>query len=189
MKKLKARRAYCPSCGEEVDVFFMISGGEERPHCSQCGLILQVVKEKPPRALETLVIAEDSYSLRNALADVLKGRGIAKEVIGCADGKEFLAKITDLFKANRSVNLVILDVNMPNIDGINAAKTLRALEEGFKRKGHIPILFFSVVRCDDNFKRFIQILKPAAYLNKGKEASPEQLAERVYEIIKRLMER
>lgn len=189
MKSSSLKRAYCPSCGEEVDVFVMIAGGEERPHCSQCGLILdeRVVEKK--RSLESVFIAEDSYSLRSALSEILLSKKIAKNVVEASDGREFLAKITDAFKKGMNVNLIILDVNMPNIDGINAAKTLRALEDGFRRDSKVPILFFSVVKCDENFKRFLQILTPSAYLNKGKEGTPEQLAERVYQIIKRLLEK
>lgn len=189
MRNSTVKRAYCPSCGEEVDVFIMIAGGEERPHCAQCGLILDEKAAGQRRSLDTVFIAEDSYSLRSALSELLISRKIAKKVIESGDGREFLAKITEAFKRGDTVSLVILDVNMPNIDGINAAKTLRALEDGFKRPSKVPILFFSVVKCDENFKRFIQLLTPAAYLNKGKEGSPEQLAERVYQIIKRLLEK
>jgi len=190
MKPSTTKRAYCPSCGEEVDVFIMIAGGEERPHCSQCGLILdEKALEGKKRTLDTVFIAEDSYSLRSALSEILISRKIAKNVVEAGDGREFLSKITETFKKGGNVNLVILDVNMPNIDGINAAKTLRALEDGFRRSSKVPILFFSVVKCDENFKRFLQMLTPSAYLNKGKEGTPEQLAERVYQIIKRLLEK
>ncbi len=189
MRKEAAKRAYCPSCGEEVDVFVMIAGGSERPHCAQCGLILDEKAKDLHKMLDLVFVAEDSYSLRSALSEILKTRKIAKEVIESPDGKEFLAKITERFKKGENVSLAILDVNMPNIDGINAAKTMRALEDGFRRSSRVPILFFSVVPCDENFKKFLQMLTPAAYLNKGKEGSPEQLAERVYQIIKRLLER
>ncbi len=184
------KRAYCPSCGEEVDVFVMIAGGEERPHCSQCGLLLDEKSlEEKKRTLENVFIAEDSYSLRSALSEILISRKIAKNVIEAGDGREFLAKVTEAFKKDMNVSLAILDVNMPNIDGINAAKTLRVLEDGFRRNSRIPILFFSVVPCDENFKKFLQLLTPSAYLNKGKEGTPEKLAERVYQIIKRLLEK
>lgn len=184
----KMPRAYCPSCGEEVEVFVMLHMGEEKAHCSQCGLILEEEDmQKKREALDTIVIAEDSAVLRNVISDLLIGKKICKTVIGCADGREFLTIITDRLKRNLVCNLVILDVNMPQINGVNAAKTFRALEDGFGRKTRIPILFFSVVRCDENFKKFLEFIKPAAYLNKGNSSNPEDLAKRVTDVINRIL--
>jgi len=184
----KQLRIYCPSCGEIVDAFVMIAGGMERPHCSQCGLVLQDVKrDEETVALDTVIIAEDSQILRNLICDTLKTRKIAKSVLPCENGKEFLSVITSILKSGKNIDLSILDVNMPVIDGINAAKTLRAMEDGFKKSGKIPILFFSVVKCDERFKKILDILKPAAFLNKGKENEPQELANRVSMVIKRLI--
>jgi len=183
----KTPQGYCPSCGETVDAFVMITGGEEKIHCSQCGLMLDEIKDKTVEPLETVIIAEDSGVLREMLGTTLREKKVARSVITCPDGKDFLSSLTEKMKNNEPVNLAILDVQMPLINGINAAKTMRAMEEGFKRTKKIPILFFSVVRCDENFKKFLNFCKPAAYLNKGTSATPEQLASRVYEVISRLL--
>ncbi len=180
-------KGYCPSCDEMVEVFVMISGGQEKVHCSQCGLMLDEVVAKPAESLEAVIIAEDSGVLREILVKTLKEKKLARVVIPCPDGKAFLSSLNEKMKNNEIVNLVILDVQMPIINGINAAKTMRAMEEGFKRPRKIPILFFSVVRCDENFKKFLNFCKPAAYLNKGTSATPEQLASRVYEVVSRLL--
>jgi CheY-like chemotaxis protein len=185
----KPTRAYCPSCGEEVEVFVMISSGDEKPHCSLCGLALDSVAEKPrpQESLDTIIIADDSVLLRQMLVEMLTGKKIAKTVIPSSNGKEFLAIVTDRFRKTLPINLAILDVQMPVLDGVNAAKTMRVLEDGFKRPKKIPILFFSVIKCDDRFKQILNYCKPAAYLNKGASSTPEQLAARVYDVILRLL--
>lgn len=180
-------RGYCPSCGEETDVFVMIVGGVEKAHCSQCGLMLDEIVGAKAEALDTVLVAEDSAVLRDTLSTALREMKIARSVIACPDGKVFLSALSERMKNNEPVNLVILDVQMPVINGINAAKTMRAMEEGFKRPRKIPILFFSVVRCDENFKKFLVFCKPAAYVNKGVSMTPEKLAGRVSEVVSRLL--
>src|SRR5574341_1114219 len=180
-------KGYCPSCGEEVEVFIMVQAGVEKAHCSQCGLMLDELTGKGMEPLETVIVAEDSGVLREMLAATLREKKLARRVITCPDGKEFLSSLSEKLKNDEIVNLAILDVQMPVINGINAAKTMRAIEEGFKRPKKIPILFFSVVRCDESFKKFLNFCKPSAYLNKGTSGTPEQLASRVTEVISRLL--
>ncbi len=183
------KRAYCPSCAEEVEVFVTIAEGNETPHCSQCGLLLDPSKSRVQPKLQTVVLADDSSSLRTVVSEFLKSRGIAQEVITTEDGKQFLAVITQMLRQKKPVSLAILDVNMPVLDGINAAKTLRAVEEGMRVAKKIPILFFSVVRADEHMKKLLDFVKPAAYLNKGKNASPSELAERLSQILAQLIKK
>lgn len=184
-----AKRAFCPSCAEEVDVFITISEGDETPHCSQCGLILKKDEKPSGTTLSTVIIADDSASLRTVVNEFLTSRKIARNVISAENGKDFLSLITRLLKEKVQVSLVILDINMPVVDGINAAKTMRAIEEGMRVSKKIPILFFSVVRADENMRKLLDFLKPAAYLNKGKNASPSELAERLTQILTQLMKK
>ncbi|HEY4717132.1 MAG TPA: response regulator [bacterium] len=184
----KMPKAYCPSCGEDVEVFVMLHMGEEKSHCSLCGLVLEKEDLQEKKSLDMIVIAEDSAVLRNLVSELLITKKISKSVVGCADGKEFISTITDRLKKNMPFNIVILDVNMPQINGVNAAKTFRVLEESFGKKFKTPILFFSVVRCDENFKKFLDFIKPAAYLNKGNSSNPDDLAKRVLDVISRILQ-
>lgn len=185
----KAIRAFCPSCGEEVEVFVTVSKGDERSHCSLCGLVLGKFIE-PPRIkrLDTVFIAEDSDLLRRTLHDMLVKTCLAKRVFTCRDGKEFISSISEEMKGGASVNLVILDVNMPGISGIDAAKILRALEERLQKTKKTPIIFFTVVKCNEKFRKILEFCKPSAYLNKSSSSTPERLTQRVHEVIKRLLE-
>jgi len=67
-----------------------------------------------------ILVVDDSASMRQMVAFTLKGA--THEVVEAADGVEALAS------AKRgSFDLVITDVNMPNMDGITLTKELRAL--------------------------------------------------------------
>ncbi|WP_185231263.1 response regulator [Teredinibacter franksiae] len=68
-----------------------------------------------------ILAVDDSASMRQMVSFTLKGAG--HDVCEAADGVEALA----LAKAGGSVDLVISDINMPNMDGITLIKELRSL--------------------------------------------------------------
>lgn len=67
---------------------------------------------------KTIMVVDDSASLRQVVSIALKGAGY--NVIEACDGKDALTKL-----AGTKVNLVISDVNMPNMDGITLLKEIR----------------------------------------------------------------
>lgn len=69
---------------------------------------------------KTILIVDDSFSLRHTLAIALKASGY--EVVEAVDGLDGLAKLD-----GRKFNLIISDVNMPNLDGISFVKQAKAL--------------------------------------------------------------
>lgn len=69
---------------------------------------------------KTILIVDDSFSLRHTLAIALKGAGY--DVVEASDGMDGLAKLD-----GRKFNLIISDVNMPNLDGIGFVKQAKAL--------------------------------------------------------------
>jgi two-component system chemotaxis response regulator CheY len=69
---------------------------------------------------KTILAVDDSASLRQMVAFTLKGAGY--EVVEACDGVDGLNKA----KA-KTVNLVLTDQNMPNMDGLTLIKSLRAL--------------------------------------------------------------
>ena len=72
--------------------------------------------------MASILAVDDSTSMRQMVSFTLKGAGY--EVVEAADGVEAL----DIAK-NRSFNLVITDVNMPNMDGIALIGELRNLPD------------------------------------------------------------
>lgn len=80
---------------------------------------------------------ENLYSLRTLL------QLNAYEVDTAASGEEALLKIL-----KKEYSLIILDVQMPGMDGFEVAETIT----GYSKTRHVPILFLSAVSID---KRFI----------------------------------
>jgi len=70
--------------------------------------------------MANILLVDDSASMREMVSFTLKGAG--HDVKEATDGIEALQ-----FARGMSVNLVITDVNMPNMDGITLTKELRAL--------------------------------------------------------------
>ena len=66
-----------------------------------------------------VLTADDSASVRQMVVFTLKQQGY--EVIEAVDGKDALGKLN-----SRTVDLVITDLNMPNLDGIGLLKAVRA---------------------------------------------------------------
>lgn len=71
---------------------------------------------------KTILVVDDSASLRQVVSIALKGAGYG--VIEACDGQDALAKLR-----GQKINLVISDVNMPNMDGITFVKEMKKLPE------------------------------------------------------------
>ncbi len=69
---------------------------------------------------KTILIVDDSFSLRQTLGIALKSAGY--DVVEAVDGKDALTKLD-----GRKFNLIISDVNMPNMDGISFVKAAKLL--------------------------------------------------------------
>jgi two-component system chemotaxis response regulator CheY len=67
---------------------------------------------------KTILVVDDSLSMRQVVGLALKGAGY--EVIEACDGKDGLSKLD-----GKKVNLIISDVNMPNMDGISFLKEVK----------------------------------------------------------------
>jgi len=70
--------------------------------------------------MTTILAVDDSASMRQMVSFTLKGAGY--EVVEAVDGVDALSKAK-----LKAVNLVITDVNMPNMDGITLIAELRKL--------------------------------------------------------------
>ncbi len=69
---------------------------------------------------KTIMIVDDSASLRQVVSIALKGAGY--DVIEGCDGRDALGKLT-----GQKVNLIVSDVNMPNMDGITLVQEVKKL--------------------------------------------------------------
>ena len=69
---------------------------------------------------KTILVVDDSASLRQVVGIALKSAGY--ETIDACDGKDALSKLD-----GRKINLIISDVNMPNMDGISFLKAAKQI--------------------------------------------------------------
>jgi two-component system chemotaxis response regulator CheY len=69
---------------------------------------------------KTILVVDDSVSIRQVVSIALRGAGY--DVVEACDGKDALSKMT-----GNKLNLIISDVNMPNMDGITFVKEVKKL--------------------------------------------------------------
>jgi len=72
---------------------------------------------------KTILIVDDSASMRQLVTFALKDAGY--DVIAAVDGKDALGKLN-----GTKVDMVVTDLNMPNMDGITLIKQLRSSPAG-----------------------------------------------------------
>lgn len=70
--------------------------------------------------MTTILSVDDSNSIRQMVGFTLKQAGY--DVLEAVDGRDALG-----IAKQKAVNLVITDINMPNMDGISLIRELRAL--------------------------------------------------------------
>ncbi len=70
---------------------------------------------------QKIIIVDDSNAIRQSVSFILKENGY--ETMEACDGQDGLNKLK-----SEKVDLIITDVNMPNMDGITMVKELRATD-------------------------------------------------------------
>lgn len=115
-----------------------------------------------------ILIADDDPHIRELLSFALAKAGMKVREVG--DGEAALAAV-----AERAPDLLILDINMPKMDGLEVCRRLRA-------EGNLPILFLS--SRDDEIDRVLGLeLGGDDYV--VKPFSPREVVARVGAILKR----
>jgi two-component system, chemotaxis family, chemotaxis protein CheY len=71
---------------------------------------------------KTVMIVDDSISIRQVVGLTLRGAGY--DVVEGSNGKDALAKL-----GQQKVNLIVSDVNMPEMNGIEFVKAVKAQPE------------------------------------------------------------
>jgi len=71
---------------------------------------------------KTILVVDDSLSMRQLVKMSLTSAG--HNVIEACDGRDALSKL-----GGQKINLIISDVNMPNLDGIGLVKAVKARPE------------------------------------------------------------
>jgi len=121
----------------------------------------------------TVLVVDDDPHIRQLLLFALEKAGLAAREAG--DGEAALASV-----AVDAPDLVVLDINMPRMDGLEVCRRLRA--PGSDGDGQVPILFLS--SRDDEIDRVLGIeLGADDYV--VKPFSPREVVARVQAILRR----
>ena len=178
---------FCPNCQMNVEA---VKTATSPPlfHCSICGTLVQGEGSAPTDTdisldeisfvdeftsipgLDQVLIAGYTPSVRELLVQKMTEQHIARTITPLDSGEEMIIRvINNLAGTNGAgkVELVVTDVPMPFLNGINAAIGLRALERTYLEHDLIPILFLTNKPCDDTFKKVIRFLAPAKYATLG----------------------
>ena len=90
----------------------------------------------PPRAAaksKTVLIADDSQLLRDIVKDSLSVWAGIDDVEEAADGKEAIERVKE-----HKPDLIILDLEMPNMNGLEAARILKSIAP------EVPLVLFTM---------------------------------------------
>jgi DNA-binding response OmpR family regulator len=71
-----------------------------------------------------VLVAEDDPEMRRLLASALRRDGF--DVIEAADGKELLDRFSDAVVAGHPIDVVVTDVRMPKLSGMEAVRLIKA---------------------------------------------------------------
>jgi signal transduction histidine kinase/DNA-binding response OmpR family regulator len=93
-------------------------------------VVMAAAAKRPSQRLNVLV-AEDNRFNQQVIQRMLERRGHTVRVV--PDGRETLAAL-----AQNAFDLLLLDVNMPDMDGCTVIKTIRQQEKGTAR--HLPVV-------------------------------------------------
>ncbi len=91
-----------------------------------------------------LLIVEDDESLRESIK--ISVENYVSEVYACANAKEAL----EVFET-KDVNLVLSDINMPHMNGLEMAARIRGLDKD------VPIIFLTAYGSDENMLSAIEL--------------------------------
>jgi two-component system, chemotaxis family, chemotaxis protein CheY len=88
-----------------------------------------------------ILVVDDSPTLVKFVSYSLKSSGY--EVVGACDGMDALEKVSNL---ESDIDLVITDLNMPNVDGYELIATLRQND----KFAEVPIIILSSEEADED---------------------------------------
>jgi len=112
-------------------------------------------------AKKTILTVDDSASVRQVVAIALETAGYG--VVQAADGLEALVRLKDA-----SIDMIITDINMPNLNGIDLIKQVRTTP-GYK---FTPIVLLTTV-TDEAKKQEGRAVGATAWITKP--FTPDQL--------------
>lgn len=197
------KTVFCPDCQVEVEAIVALGpDGQSLSKCTICGVEIKESAEAfvdNSISLDEMSLIDQSISIPNMDLIILVGytpsvrqvllnkmteQQMAREVIPCSNGEDMIKEVIKrLSKKNGNIDLLVTDVPMPFLNGINAAIGLRAIERTYPDHDLIPVLFLTNKPCDDTFKKVIRFLSPAKYATLGPVDDKDKLIKHLVRII------
>ena len=108
-------------------------------------------KEKTTNQLSGLkiLIAEDDEINRIVVKKILENKGV--EVICACDGYVAI----DAYESNDDIDLVLMDIQLPGMDGVQTTAKIREIQDKKKRK--VPIIALTAYAMTGNKDYFISM--------------------------------
>ncbi|MGB9710038.1 MAG: response regulator [Thermodesulfovibrio sp.] len=122
-----------------------------------------------------ILVVDDDKTTRKMITLILKSKGY--EVVTAENGLEALQKL-----GLEKINLILTDMNMPYMDGIELTKQVKANPDF----SHIPVVMITTEADEDEKKRAFEV-GVDDYLVKPTNA--EQITESMKKIIKKIFNR
>lgn len=182
---------YCLCCDSMVPVNYLERDNKKEVTCAYCGFTLDVQKlwESSQKTGEGYaLVAEDSKPVKDLIIKVLSKSRFSENLMAFDNGLELITDYSKLIAKRATIDIVIIDLNMPVMDGLTAARTIRTIEKQHNVPP-VPIVFFSAVKADDSLKSQMELLQPASYMNKGSDPDMNRLSQRVEQLVSYLIEK
>jgi CheY-like chemotaxis protein len=190
---------YCLCCGDQVPFNTFKRNERLEVTCVYCGFTLDVQNlweskkqdpdQKPLSPIESYaLVTDDSNYTRKIIEDLLRAKKFSSQVMTFQNGLELVSAYAKLLSGKKMIDIAIIDLNMPIMDGLTAARLMRSLETQ-NNTDKTPLMFFSAEKADENLRKQMENLDPANYVNKGSDPDPDKLVSRVESLISYLMEK
>jgi CheY-like chemotaxis protein len=182
---------YCLCCDEQVPFGLVERNARREVICNYCGFTLDIEKFSEMRQADSkgyTLVADDSRYTRKIIEDLVIEKKFSSDVMSFENGLELVTAYSKFLAESKPVDVAIIDLNMPVMNGLTAAKAIRTIEAQQKIP-FVPIVFFSAEKADDDLKEQMQSLEPAYYVNKGSDPDPDKLAGRVEYLLGYLRDR
>ena len=101
-----------------------------------------------PENAEKILIVDDEKDIRKLVGIYLKRQGY--QILEAENGKQAI----DLVRENSDIDLIIMDVMMPVMDGLEATKAIRMLEREDAKK--IPIIAMTANAFEEDRKACLE---------------------------------
>lgn len=126
--------------------------------------LLQTNAAMADAPFEHCLLGAYSPALKSILENIVKDKKLAKDWMTVNHGGEFIEAASIGFRDKKPFDLIITEVRMPLMGGIQTSIAFRHMEKAFGVKSPAPIIFFSEAERDTNLDKAVEYLKPARYL-------------------------